>query len=108
MMKKITSMIFLTLFFSCMNPKDEKVKNSPDLFGWTEQHVAELKNECLERYGKDNPGRKDKHREDYCNCFVEKIIYSMKHEQHVSPDDETVRLYEEFSKACEELTVSED
>lgn len=109
-MNKIIIFFILGIcFFSCTNdPGKSSLKNSPDLFGWTEQHIDSLKNQCLERYDSSNPGKNKKHKENYCDCLVEKIIYSVKFEQHRVPDDETVKLYEQFSGACEELTQNEE
>lgn len=104
-MNRILSCLFLIVFFShCNTPPKEETKTSPDIFGWNEQNIADLKNECLDRYGKDQKGKKQTQKEDYCNCLVEKIIYSIKFEQHQAPNEATVTLYEEFSNACTELT----
>lgn len=105
MNKKKIPLLILALCFACnTNPKEETAKNSPDLFGWTEENISTLKNECLDRYGKDQPDKSEKHRENYCKCFVEKIIFSVKYEQHISPKEEIITLYQEFSNACDALT----
>jgi hypothetical protein len=109
MNKNILFIVSGALLFSCTNTSEKtKFKNSSALFGWTETHVDSLRNECLGRYGSSHPEKSDKLKEDYCNCLVEKIIYSVNYEQHINPNDETVKLYEEFSRTCGELSKSEE
>lgn len=107
--KKYFSFLVLLFFFACTSkPKEEKINTNPDLFGWTETNISSLRNECIERFGKDLPDSNQSFTQNYCNCFVEKIIHSVKYEQHSSPNDETVKLYSEFSNACRELTKTGD
>lgn len=108
-MKRIILIFISTALFSCNNETKTEVKsNSPDLFGWTEQNIFALKNECFERYGNSKADKNEKQKINYCNCFVEKIIYSVKFEQYRAPGEETVKLLEEFSNACEVLTKNNE
>ena len=109
MNKFFVSIFFMAVLFSCNTPtKEGEAKNSPDLFGWTEDNISQLKNECMVKQGNVQPQKTDKNKENYCNCIVEKITYSVKFEEYRSHNEGANKLHEEFSMACEELTHHEE
>lgn len=102
----LCALVVVACSFPSDKGKENALNTSPEFFGWTNERVDSLKKECLERFGKGDTTRA-KYKDNYCNCLVNKISLSVKWEQHETPDEKTATMYDEFGKACEELTVNE-
>ena len=75
---------------------------TPDALGWTGKAVSDLKKECMERFQPSSNVEQSK--EEYCDCFIDKITISVTLDQHNSSNEKTVNLYDEFSEICNSLT----
>ncbi|PCJ85729.1 MAG: hypothetical protein COA57_07120 [Flavobacteriales bacterium] len=103
-MKNYLWSIFLLAVISCGGPSQQ---NEPDAMGWTESRANDLLNECLLRYKKEDSEDKIIDVTDYCECMSNKIKISVSWSAHQTPSESTVKMYEEFSKICHELTSVE-